>query len=155
MKKLLLVPVLALAFVLAGCKTTAFDVIVSVAVPSLTNVLDIVALSSGKPVNATLATKIAADGANLKSVGDSLLVANASATGGCAKFIADLNVFQADITLVEQTAQVSNPSTQAKVNAIVGLVVTTVDGVAAVIPACKTTTSDLQFVNELRERTGY
>ncbi len=154
MKKFLRTLTIALAVALTlatvACSTTAFDDIVAVAVPALTNILNIVAISNGTPFNSGLAAKIATDAADLKQVGNDL-INNVNAAGStCQKFTAALNTFTADEQSVLQIAQVGDSKTQTEIAELAALVVSTVDGIANAIPSCQATMARALAISTLQ-----
>jgi hypothetical protein len=75
---------------------TTLDAVLTTAGPALVNILQIVAIANGQPMNAGLAAKIAADVVILKTLATDF--ANASATaapGVCSQMQAALGVYQA------------------------------------------------------------
>jgi hypothetical protein len=140
MKKILVV-VMSLSLLCTACSTAwvgTLDSILAVAAPALVNILQIVAIADGKPMNGSLSTKIAADAAVLKALASDFAKASSgSASGLCQQLQTALSVYQSDQQLVLQAAQVSDPNTQTKITLLVGLVVGTVDAIASVIPSCQ------------------
>lgn len=135
-----IVAALALTLVTVACSAawlSTFNTIVAVAVPGLANVLQIIAVSQGQPVNSGLAAKIAADGADLtKLATDFARASSAAAPTACSQFQAAAGVFQTDQQQVLQLAQVSSTRNTTRVELIAGLIITTVEGVLAAVPAC-------------------
>lgn len=141
MKKFLVVPVLALSLFFTGCSTawvSTLDSILAAAAPALINILQIVAISEGKPFNATLAAKVNADAASLKSLAsDFANASSAAAPAVCSQLSAAIGVYSQDEAQVLAVAQVSDPATQSKIAVLSGLVAGTVQAVIAVIPSCQ------------------
>ena len=141
MKKLLVVA-LALSFGLTACSTawvTTLDSILAEAAPALINILQIVAIANGTPMNANLAAKINTDAAAIKT-----LAADFSKDGGsnvCTSLNAAIATYSADQALVLQVAQVSDSATAQKIALLSSLVASTVGAITAVIPSCQVTTS--------------
>lgn len=141
MKKALLAVLLAFSMTFTGCSTawvTTLDSILAAAAPALVNILQIVALSTGKPMNSQLATKIDGDAAAVKQ--DAADFANASAAaapGACSQLQAALDVYEQDLPSVLAVAQVSNPATQNKIATISALVVGVFSSIAPLIPNCQ------------------
>lgn len=146
MKKLLVV-VVFLAMFCSACSTAwvgTLDSIVAVAAPALVNILEIVSIANGKPMNGNLAAKITADATVLKTLAADFAARSSSsestpgsASDACQQLQAALNVYQSDQQLVLQAAQVSDPNTQTKITLLVGLVAGTVDAITALIPSCQ------------------
>lgn len=138
--KIAIVLILGLSLGLSGCSTawvTTFDNILVAAAPALVNILNIVAIAEGKPVDAALVTKVNADAANLKTLASDFANASAAAApGACSQLQAAINTYSADEAAVLQIAQVSNPATQQKVATLSALVAGTVSAILAVIPSC-------------------
>lgn len=142
MKKLLVL-VLMLALVSTGCSAawvTTLDSILAAAAPALINILQIVAVANGRPMNSALAAKINGDAAAIKTLAsDFAHSSSASAPGVCHQLQAEVAAYQADEQLVLQVAQVSDPKTQTKIALLSNLVAGTVEAITAVIPACEST----------------
>ena len=140
MKKTLAV-VFSLAMLSTACSTawmSTLDSILAAAAPALTNILQIVAVANGQPVNSDLAAKINADATAVKTLAaDFAKVSSGSAPGVCEQLQAAVSAYQADQQLVLQVAQVSDPKTQTKVTLLSDLVAGTVDAITAVIPSCQ------------------
>jgi hypothetical protein len=133
--------VLSLAMFSTACSTTwvsTLDSILAAAAPALVNILQIVAVANGQPVNANLAAKINADATIIKTLaGDFAKASSGSAPGACQHLQAAVNVYQADQQLVLQIAQVGDPNTQTKITLLADLVAGTVNAILAVIPSCQ------------------
>lgn len=136
-----------LAFVLAlspiiACSTTwlsTFDQYLAVAGPALIQILDIISLIDGKPVNQALVTKIQGDQAALNAIAASVSSATStSVTGACQQFNLAVSTFASDLNAVEQLAQINNPGTQNQVAAAVSIAQQTIAEVEAPISACAT-----------------
>lgn len=136
-----LVVVLSLAMFCAACSTTwvsTLDSILAAAAPALINILQIVAVANGKPMDSNLAAKINADAAVVKSLaGDFSKASSGSAPGVCQQLQAAVGAYQADQALVLQVTQVSDPKTQTKITLLANLVAGTVQAITAVIPSCQ------------------
>jgi hypothetical protein len=137
--KALLVLLLAPLLALQGCSTawiSKLDTILAAAAPALINVLNIVSIAEGKPVNTGLEAKITADAASLKVIAAQLAAATANTTTVCQQTQAAVAVFGDDFNAVLQIVQVSNAATQT--NAI--LVFQAADAIfltiSALIPSC-------------------
>jgi hypothetical protein len=140
MKKVLVVA-LSLAMSCIACSTawvSTLDSILAAAAPALINILQIVAVANGKPMNSDLAAKINADAAVIKTLaGDFAKASSGSAPGVCQQLQAAVSAYQADQALVVQVAQVSDSKTQTKIALLADLVAGTVQAIAAVIPSCQ------------------
>jgi hypothetical protein len=136
-----LVVVLSLAMLCTACSTawvSTLDSILAAAAPALINILQIVAVANGQPVNANLAAKINADATIIKTLaGDFAKASSGSTPGVCQQLQAAVGVYQADQQLVLQIAQVGDPNTQTKITLLADLVVGTVNAIMAVIPSCQ------------------
>jgi hypothetical protein len=140
MKKVLVVAV-SLAIFCTACSTawvTTLDSILAAAAPALINILQIVAVANGQPVDSNLAAKITADAAVIKTLAaDFAKASSGSAPGVCQELQAAVSAYQTDQQLVLQVAQVSDSNTQTKITLLAGLVAGTVDAITAVIPSCQ------------------
>ncbi|HLX83323.1 MAG TPA: hypothetical protein VKR59_05470 [Terriglobales bacterium] len=141
MQKLLVVT-LSLAILCTGCSAAwvaTLDSILAAAAPALINILQIVAVANGQPVNATLAAKINTDAADIKTLAtDFAKLSSGSGSGVCQQLQAAVSTYQADQELVLQMAQVGDPNTQTKITLLTSLVAGTVEAITAVIPSCQT-----------------
>jgi hypothetical protein len=142
MKQSLLALVLCFTMLFTSCSPTwltTVDTILAVAAPALVNILQIVAIAEGQPVNTGLQAKIKADVDNLEKLAHDFSVASAAASpGACQQLKAGIEVYSQDIQLVLSVAQVNNPNTQAKIAVLSALVVGTVEAIIALIPQCQT-----------------
>src|SRR3984893_12830758 len=93
-----LVIVLSLAMFCAACSTawvSTLDSILAAAAPALINILQIVAVANGQPVNANLAAKINADATIIKTLaGDFAKTSSGSTPGVCQQLQAAVSVYQ-------------------------------------------------------------
>jgi hypothetical protein len=132
---------LAVAVLSTGCSTAwvaTLDSILAAAAPALINILQIVALAQGQPVNGNLVAKINADANAIKTLAiDFAKASSASAPGICQELQAGVNAYEADQQLVLQVAQVSDPLTQTKIAMLADLVAGTVSAITAAIPSCQ------------------
>src|SRR5271165_4419190 len=107
-----LVVVLSLAMFCTACSTawvSTLDSILAAAAPALVNILQIVALANGQPVNTNLEAKINADATVIKTLaGDFAKASSSAAPGVCSQLNAAIGDYQADQALVLQVAQVSD-----------------------------------------------
>jgi hypothetical protein len=140
MRKALIV-VLSLAMFCTACSTawvSTLDSILAAAAPALINILQIVAVANGQPVNANLAVKINADATIIKTLaGDFAKASSGSSLGVCQQLQSAVSVYQADQQLVLQIAQVGDSNTQTKITLLADLVAGTVNAIMAVIPSCQ------------------
>jgi hypothetical protein len=136
-----LVVVLSLAMFCIACSTawvSTLDSILAAAAPALINILQIVAVANGKPMDSNLAAKINADATVVKTLaGDFSKASSGSAPGVCQQLQAAMGAYQADQALVLQVAQVSDPKTQTKITLLANLVAGTVQAITAVMPSCQ------------------
>ncbi len=136
-----LVVVLSLAMFCAACSSAwvaTLDSILAAAAPALINILQIVAVANGQPMNSNLAAKINADATVIKTLaGDFAKASSGSAPGVCQQLQAAVGAYQADQALVLQVAQVSDANTQTKITLLASLVAGTVQAITAVIPSCQ------------------
>jgi hypothetical protein len=132
---------LALAMLSTGCSTAwvvTLDSILAAAAPALINILQIVALAQGQPINSNLVAKINADTTAIKTLAaDFAKASSGSAPGICQELQAGVNAYEADQQLVLQVAQVSDPMTQTKIAMLAELVAGTVSAITAAIPSCQ------------------
>src|SRR5271157_1993688 len=140
MRKVLVVA-LSLAMFSTACSTAwvaTLDSILAAAAPALINILQIVSVANGQPVNGNLAAKINADATVIKTLAaDFAKASSGSAPGVCQELQAAVNAYQDDQQLVLQVAQVSDPNTQTKITLLADLVAGTVNAITAVIPSCQ------------------
>lgn len=147
MKKLLVVPVLALAIFCTACSTawvSTLDSILAAAAPALIDILQIAAVAGGAQVNPTTEAKINTDAADLKTLAAAFAADSNSGTV-CQNLTAAVATFQGDIQLVLQVAQVSDQNTQTKITLLVGLATSAVSAITAEIPSCGGTASSKAF----------
>lgn len=140
MRKVLVVS-LSLAMFCTACSTawvSALDSILAAAAPALVNILQIVAVANGQPMNSNLAAKINGDAAAIKTLaGDFAKASSGSAPGVCQQLQAAVGAYQADQAFVLQVAQVSDANTQTKITLLADLIAGTVQAITAVIPSCQ------------------
>jgi len=140
MRKVLVVA-LSLAMFCTACSTAwvaTLDSILAAAAPALIDILQIVSVANGQPVNGNLAAKINADAAVIKTLAaDFAKASSGSAPGVCQQLQAAVSAYQADQQLVLQAAQVSDPNTQTKITLLADLVAGTVSAITALIPSCQ------------------
>lgn len=140
MKKILVV-VLSLAMFCTACSTawvSTLDSILAAAAPALINILQIVAVANGQPLNSALTAKINTDAVVIKTLaGDYAMASSLAAPGVCSQLQAAVSAYQADQTLVLQAAEVSDQNTQTKITLLADLVGGTVMAIESVIPSCQ------------------
>src|SRR5580658_10901658 len=141
----ILVFTLSLAAFCTACSTawvSTLDSILAAAAPALVNILQIVAVANGQPVNAALAAKVTSDASDIKTLASDFATASSeSAPGICQTLQSAVSVYQADQQLVLQVAQVSDSNTQTKITLLADLVAGTVNAITAVIPSCQNATA--------------
>ncbi|MGB6384802.1 MAG: hypothetical protein WBD25_08700 [Terriglobales bacterium] len=139
-----LVFALSLAVFCTACSTawvSTLNSILAVAAPALINILQIVAVANGQPIDANLAAKISADATDIKTLASDLAeTSSLSAPGVCQQLQAAVSTYQSDQQLVLQVAQVSDSNTQTKITLLADLVAGTVSAITAVIPSCQNMT---------------
>jgi hypothetical protein len=144
MNKMLAVAVF-FAMLCTACSTawvSTLDSIMTAAAPALINILQIVAVADGQPVNANLAAKISADATVIKTLAaDFAQASSGSVPGVCQQLQAAVGAYESDQQLVLQAAQVSDSNTQTKITLLANLVAGTVSAITAVIPSCGNTAS--------------
>lgn len=138
-----LVSVFTLSAVLlaVGCSTAWLSSLggyLKIAGPVLIQILDIVSLARGVPVNQALVSKITADQAAVQSLADSVSAATGqNITGACQAFNIGVSTFANDLSAIEQLAQVSDPTKQAQIQSLTQLAQQTINEVEAPIAACQ------------------
>jgi hypothetical protein len=124
-----------------GCSTawvTTLDDILIAAAPALINILNIVAIAKGQPINTALESQITADAARVKTLAADFSAASAAAAPtACAQLQAAINTYSADQAQVMALAQVSDPATQTKIETLSALISGTIVAITAVIPSCQ------------------
>ena len=140
MKKAFLAFVLTATLIVQGCSlawVSKLDTIVAAAAPSLINVLNIVAIAEGKPVNTALEAKITADAANLKIVAADLAAAGASAAPtACAQTQAAVAVITDDAQIVLQIVQVSSAASNTNAMVVFQAADAIIVTIASLVPSC-------------------
>jgi hypothetical protein len=131
--------ILCCTMFLSGCGwLSTAESILSAAAPALLNILQIVAVVNGRPMDSGLAAKINGDAANLKTVLSDYAAAQAAAKPGmCPQLQAALNLYESDLPLVMQVAQVSDQNTQSKILILSGLIVGVFNTLEPLIPGCQ------------------
>ncbi len=148
MKRVLVIPLL-LAMFCTACSTawvSTLDSILAAAAPALINILQIVAVANGQPVNSNLIAKINTDATVVKTLaGDFARASSLAAPGVCSQLQAAISTYQADQTLVLEVAQVSDQNTQTKIALLADLVGGTVVAIESVIPSCQSVSAPKSF----------
>lgn len=139
-RKLIAVALLATLSFSVACSTawlTTFDGYLKIAGPILIQILDIVSIAKGVPVNQAMVAKINADQAALNSLADSITTATAAdLPNTCAAFNQAVATFSADLTAIEQLANVG-PNTSGEIGAAVGIAQAAIQEIEAPIQACQ------------------
>jgi hypothetical protein len=121
-------------FATAGCSQSQFDAYLNVIGPAVLDVLQIVAVFSGKAANTSISDKVSADVAAIEKLYADYQSAAASQKAGVQGEIqAAFTTLNSDLGSVFQLAQVSDKNTQAKITVLVGLIETGVNLALAVI----------------------
>jgi hypothetical protein len=132
--------VLCYCLVLQGCSLAwigTLDTILAAAAPALNNVLTIVALASGKPVNQVLEDKITQDAANLKTLAKDFANAlPANQPTACQELQAGVNILNDDSAIVLSIVQSLGPA-GGNLPAIFAAADAFVISIVALIPSCK------------------
>jgi hypothetical protein len=131
---------LSLTMFCTACSTAwvaTLDSILAAAAPALVNILQIVAVANGQPLNSNLAAKINSDATIIKTLASDFASASPAAGDGvCQELQVAVSAYQTDQQMVLQLAQVSDSNTQTKITLLVDLVAGTVNAITAVIPSC-------------------
>ena len=148
MRKVLVVT-LSLAIFCTACSTawvSTLDSILAAAAPALINILQIVAVAKGQPINSNLSAKINADATAIRTLAaDFAKASSGSAPGVCQQLQVAVSAYQADQQILLQIAQVNDANTQTKITLLAGLVAGTVSAITAVIPSCQNAASPQGF----------
>lgn len=141
MRKAFLAVALSLAVFAAGCSTAwlnTLDGYLKIAGPVLIQILDIVSLARGIPVNQQLVSKIQADQAAVQSLADSVSAATTqNIQGACAAFNLGVQTFAGDLGAIEQLAQISDPAKKAQIADLTQLAQQTINEVEVPIAQCQ------------------
>lgn len=150
---LFLVAMLGVIIPLQGCSSSTFISVLNEIAPAVTDVLQIVALLKDKSVDTSLPAKISADVAALESLYSAFETADASAKGNIkAEIQAAFTTLNSDLSAIFTLAQVSDPMTQAKITALIGLIQVAVSIAEAVISSvdlAKTSSPSIVTASEL------
>ena len=132
-----------------ACSTawvSKLDTIIAAAAPALINVLNIVSIAEGKPVNTALEAKITADAANLKVVAADLAAASAAAAPTvCAQTQAAAQSILADSQAVFQIVQVSSAASQTNALLVFQAADAIIVTVTSLIPSCASPVVAMSF----------
>lgn len=131
---------LSCLLVLAGCSVAwvaTLDNILAAAAPALNNVITIVDLSQGKPVDQALETKITNDAANLKVLAANFAAASGTNPTACQEVQAGVAVLNDDAAVVLNLVQ-SVASTNPNLPIIFASADALVAAITGLIPACQT-----------------
>lgn len=141
MKKSLLCTVLIATLVATGCSAawlSSLSNYIKIAGPILIQILDIVSIAKGVPVNAALQAKITADQAAVTTLANSVSSATAAnLPTTCAAFNQAVSTFSSDLTAIESLANVG-PSTAGEIGAAVSIAQAAIQEIEAPIAACAT-----------------
>jgi hypothetical protein len=136
--------VLCVTMVAAGCSTawlSTFDGYLKIAGPILIQILEIVSVAKGLPVNPALVAKINADQKAVNTLADSVnKAAAADLPNTCSAFNQAVQTFAGDLTQIEQLANIG-PSTAGEIGAAVGIAQAAIQEIEAPIAACSTAPS--------------
>jgi hypothetical protein len=152
-KKLLSLILVGVLGVCTACSTawlTTFENYLKVVGPILVQILDIVSLVEGKPVNTQLQAKITGDAAAINAIAASINAATVqNVVGECAQFNLAVATLQSDLSQVEQLANVG-PNASAEIAAAVGIAQAAFTEVEAPISACSASSSNAQALAALK-----
>src|ERR1017187_10577373 len=94
---LAMVTLLACTMTVAGCSVTWLTTIgdiLTVAAPALVNILNIIAIAKGQPLNTSLAAQITTDAATVKTLATEFQAASAAAAPGvCSQLQAGISTY--------------------------------------------------------------
>jgi hypothetical protein len=141
--------VLCITLVLAGCTTawiTEVENIITAVIPAVVNIITLVGELDGSGVSATdlnlvrnVGTQATGDLQLLQSLIAQYQKADATAQPGLLREISILAVtIQTNLTALLPALHISDAATEAKVVAVVGLVVSEIDSLVAVLPIVNT-----------------
>lgn len=151
---------------LGGCTSSEFTTDLDLIAPAVINVLEIIALFKGTPIDTSIPTKISADVAAIEKLYNDFQAATAGQKPSVqTELNAAFAVLNTDIGTVLNLTQVSDLATQAKLVALVGLIETSIQiAEAFVTPTAAVSTTkykltDKQLISSynstLTSRTGY
>ena len=147
-KKQILALVLSLALIIVtvpmgGCSfspawLTTIDSVLTAGAPALINILNIISIAKGQPLNTTLAAKITFDAAQIKTLGAAFESASAAAAPiACAQLQAAISVYSADQAQIFAMTPGVDPATQVKIQSLSALISGTVTLILSLIPSCQ------------------
>ena len=123
--KVALAVTLSFTMIVAGCSVSQFDQVLNEIAPAISTVLQIIAISRGTTADLTVATKVAKDVTTLETLyNDYQSVSSTSKPGVESQINAGFTVLNQDISSVLAVAQVNDPATQQKIEALITLVQT-------------------------------
>lgn len=121
---------------MVGCSANQFVTVLNEVAPAVLNILEIVAIFKGVPVDPNIPNRIQTDVTLLEKLYTDYQTATGTSQAGIRNEInAAFSVLNSDIASVLTIAQVSDKNTQLKVTALVGLVQTAVLIAEAAIPS--------------------
>ncbi len=144
--------VLSVTMILSGCSTdwvSQAEQIVSVLIPAATNIITLVAMLEGKNVSAAdlqviqgAGTQAAADLQLIQSLIKAYEKAEASAQPGILNQIQSaINAVQGNLQGLLPALHIKDAATQSKITAVVGIVLSEVQSLAAILPLVNSNTS--------------
>lgn len=140
MKKLKISIAVFLLAATVACSTkwiVVLDDVLASAAPALINILEIAALSKGTTFDPALATKINKDAALVQTTASDFSSASAAAAPDkCSQLQAAITVYQSDLPMVLEVAQVTNPNTNAKIVLLSTLISGVFQSIRPLIPNC-------------------
>jgi hypothetical protein len=139
MKKTLTCFLLCVAMVATGCSAAwlnQFESYAKIAGPILIQILEIVSVAKGVPVNPALVAKINADQKAVTTLANSInTAASADLPNTCAAFNQSVQTFAADLVAIEQLANIG-PNTAGEIGAAVGIAQAAIQEIEAPVAAC-------------------
>jgi hypothetical protein len=146
LSKIALAVTLSFTMLVAGCSVSQFDAVLNEIAPAISTVLQIIAISRGTTADLTVATKVAKDVTTLETLyNDYQSVSSTSKPGVESQINAGFTVLNQDISSVLAVAQVNDPATQQKIEALITLVQTGVGIAEAAIPSNSLTAQTARF----------
>ncbi len=141
MRKAVLPVILMLG--LTGCTNefSTFEGYLRIAGPVMIQLVDLVALATGKPPDAALIAKINRDQAATNALVASIQSASsASLPGTCQQFNLAVSTFAGDLSAIETLGQVSDPKTQETYTVALGIAEAAIQEIEVPIASCATAT---------------
>jgi predicted small secreted protein len=156
MKKLLIVPVLALAMLAAACSTSWIQTAqqyIAIIVPAVADVIGILQLSGVKGVSTTAMNTVSGYAqqatTDLQSIGTLLTqYSSANATTTSQRIDAAANDAKQNLSLILPALHITDPNTVSKVTGAVNLAVNTIAQLQALLPASPSTTPVLAHLGK-------